>query len=40
MQNLSQDKLSHEIKIAMDFNAANSVRREIKVLTLKTRYTV
>ena len=31
---------SHEIKNVTDFNVADSVRREIKVLVTKTRYTV
>ena len=35
-----QDELSNEIKIATNFNVANSVRCENKVLVLKTRYTV
>ena len=35
---ISQDELSHEMKIAMNFNVANSVRWENKVLTLKTHY--
>ena len=37
---ISRGELSHEIKIAMDFNAANSVRCENKVLELKTHYMV
>ena len=37
---ISQDKLNHEIKIATDFDFANSVRHKNKVLTLKTRYIV
>ena len=35
---ISRDELSHEIKIASNFNAANSIRRENKVLALKTHY--
>ena len=31
---------SHEIKNVTDFNVADSVRRDIKVLVTKTRYTV
>ena len=31
---------SHEIKNVTDFNVADSVRRDIKVLMTKTRYTV
>ena len=31
---------SHEIKNVTDFNVADSVRRDIKVLATKTRYTV
>ena len=30
---------SHEIKNVTDFNVADSVRRDIKVLATKTRYT-
>ena len=37
---ISQDELSHAIKIATDFNVVNSVRHENKVLALKTHYTV
>ena len=36
---ISQDELSHEIKIATDFNV-NSMRRKNKVLVLKNHYTV
>ena len=31
---------SHEIKNVTDFNVADSVRRDVKVLVTKTRYTV
>ena len=31
---------SHEMKNVTDFNVADSVRRDIKVLVTKTRYTV
>ena len=31
---------NHEIKNVTDFNVADSVRRDIKVLVTKTRYTV
>ena len=31
---------SHEIKNVMDFNVADSVRYDVKVLVTKTRYTV
>ena len=31
---------SHEIKNVTDFNVADSVRHDIKVLVTKTRYTV
>ena len=31
---------THEIKNVTDFNVADSVRRDIKVLVTKTRYTV
>ena len=40
MQNLTRRVKSHEIKIALDFNVAKSVRRENKLLAIKTRYTV
>ena len=36
---ISHDK-SHEIKNVTDFNVVDSVRRDIKVLVTKTRYTV
>ena len=37
---MSRGELSHEIKIATDFNVANSMRCDNKVLAIKTRYTV
>ena len=37
---ISQDELSHKIKIATDFNVVNSMRCKNKVLALKNRYTV
>ena len=34
-EKISRDELSDEIKIATDFNVANSMRRENKILVIK-----
>ena len=37
---ISQDGLSQEIKVTTDFKVANNMKRENKVLVLKSHYTV